>query len=152
MIVFRDFYMYLAFYPRGRGFCQMGACCGAGALVVDYGFRSSSILDLPIFQAHTERAKNLYPARTWSSSQSFYCPFCPNPRSIMTTRVFTTTQIFLSRLSRNELTSLCCLYHRGYKIVYLEVVVLQSVECSIANVFAQGKMGHFFPSPLAQVP
>ena len=21
MIVFRDFYMYLAFYPRGRGFC-----------------------------------------------------------------------------------------------------------------------------------
>jgi len=26
----------------------MGACCGAGALVVDYGFRSSSILDLDL--------------------------------------------------------------------------------------------------------
>ena len=57
-------------------------------------------------------------------------PFCPNPRSIITTRVFTTTQILLSRLSRNGLTSLYCLYYRGYKIVYLEVMVLQSVEYS----------------------
>ena len=57
-------------------------------------------------------------------------PCCPNPRSIITTRVFTTTQILLSRLSRNGLTSLYCLYYRYYKIVYLEVMVLQSVEYS----------------------
>src|SRR5947207_13191759 len=78
-------------------------------------------------------------------------PFCPNPRSIITTRVFTTTQILLSRLSRNGLTSLYCLYHRGYKIVSLEVVALQSVEYSIAMYSLRAKMGHFFPSPLAPV-
>src|SRR6266487_6546165 len=75
-------------------------------------------------------------------------PFCPNPRSIMATRVFTTTQILLSRLSRNGLTSLYCLYHRGYKIVYLEVVVLQSVEYSVAMYSLRAKWATFFPHRL----
>src|SRR6266487_5444841 len=76
-------------------------------------------------------------------------PFCPNPRSIMATRVFTTTQILLSRLSRNGLTSLYCLYHRGYKIVYLEVVVLQNVEYSIAMYSLRAKWATLFPHRLA---
>ena len=71
-------------------------------------------------------------------------PFGPNPRSIITTRVFTTTQILLSGLSRNGLTSLYCIYHGGYKIVYLEVVVLQSVEYSIAMIRLR-QNGPLFP-------
>ena len=43
---------------------------------------------------------------------------------------------------------LYCLYHRGYKTVSLEVVVLQSVEYSIALYLPWAKMGHFFLSPL----
>ena len=76
-------------------------------------------------------------------------PFCPNPKSIITTRVFTTTQILLSRLSRNGLTSLYYLYHKGYKIVYLKVVVLQSVEYSIAMYSLRAKWATFFPHRLA---
>src|SRR5436189_153790 len=65
-------------------------------------------------------------------------------QEIITTRVFTTTQILLSGLSRNGLTSLYCLYHGGYKIVYLEVVVLQSVEYSIAMIRLR-QNGPLFP-------
>ena len=98
-----------------------------------------------LFKAALLRPCSFAPRGEWKKLSG---PFCPNPRSVMTTRVFTTTQILLGRLSMNGLTSLCCLYHRGYKIVYLEVVVLQSVEYSVAMYSPRAKWATY-SSPLA---